>query len=720
MMIVRGRNIYPQDVERTLEAADPLFRRGCSAAFVVDVDGEEQLAVVAEVQKGDNETYQRLVEKACEAVSSDHQLRLHALLLLQTRTVPKTTSGKIQRRKCKAEFLIWQEGGQETITPSVSNGGGFLAMSAVLGLGMLASGEVPWFGFVAYFAVCLLLGIYLRKETAPNQASELHVVYSHSNSASASNAHLEQQQPANESLPTVPSACTQVDPNMSFQDTFRTTTEALILRKVHEVAGLAVSADASLLDSGLDSLNAADLSSELQTEFGGSITLDGALLFDYDTPATMSEFITKEVFAPRVHPSSMPASPDVAVEIGVVGMACRASGIDSVDDLWEVLLTGKVQITDAPPARWAEVLTEACAPKHAFFGAFIEDIEAVRGSHNTFPWAVNQEVDLHITNTISVASEALGAAKAAIGSVSSKELGLFTALCPADFKYDVPPYCVSHLVSSALHVEGVHANLDAACSGGYLALAAAFNELTHGKCSRVVAGGAFLMLKADATMQMASMGMLSRSGCMRPLSAKSDGMICGEACAAVVLQRNPARKSSIVTLLAAAQNQNNPRQPIGFADGGAMGLVAQAAIAQAGIQADDLSLTHLHATGNPASDGPEVDGVLRTLLPPDRQSILTILGHKANVGHSVAASGVLGIIVTALSLQKRMVPATLHLQKQLKNLRDKKQLLIPAEVVNLHTGGKVLASINGTSVSGDNVNLIVQHDADVNITLEKV
>ncbi len=105
LIIVRGRNHYPQDIERTVEHSHPALRPGCSAAFAVDHDGEEQVVVVQEVNLKEGPDIPTLVQTIRQAVTAEHELQLHAVVLLEPRTIPKTSSGKIQRHLCRQEFL---------------------------------------------------------------------------------------------------------------------------------------------------------------------------------------------------------------------------------------------------------------------------------------------------------------------------------------------------------------------------------------------------------------------------------------------------------------------------------------------------------------------------------------------------------------------------------------------------------------------------------------
>jgi amino acid adenylation domain-containing protein len=105
LIIIRGRNLYPQDIEATVEQAHPAVRPGCVAAFSVEVEGEERLAVVQEVDARKQVNVDEVASAIRRAVAETHEVQAHAVVLIAQRTIPKTSSGKIQRRACKAEFL---------------------------------------------------------------------------------------------------------------------------------------------------------------------------------------------------------------------------------------------------------------------------------------------------------------------------------------------------------------------------------------------------------------------------------------------------------------------------------------------------------------------------------------------------------------------------------------------------------------------------------------
>jgi acyl-CoA synthetase (AMP-forming)/AMP-acid ligase II len=107
VIIIRGQNHYPQDIELTVEKSHPALRTASGAAFTVEVKGSERLVVVQEVER----SYLRkldvneVVGNIRASVAAEHALQVYATVLVKTGSIPKTSSGKIQRHACRAGFL---------------------------------------------------------------------------------------------------------------------------------------------------------------------------------------------------------------------------------------------------------------------------------------------------------------------------------------------------------------------------------------------------------------------------------------------------------------------------------------------------------------------------------------------------------------------------------------------------------------------------------------
>ncbi|MDA8697682.1 aminotransferase class I/II-fold pyridoxal phosphate-dependent enzyme [Rhodopirellula sp.] len=126
MIIVRGVNRYPQDIEETVERASEVVQAGSVAAFAMDYEGREQLVVVAETVRIRDIDWDANLQAIRRAVTEEHELPPDAIYLVRNSSVPKTSSGKIQRHACLhavrdgdlkiiAKWVRWEE----------ASGGGF-------------------------------------------------------------------------------------------------------------------------------------------------------------------------------------------------------------------------------------------------------------------------------------------------------------------------------------------------------------------------------------------------------------------------------------------------------------------------------------------------------------------------------------------------------------------------------------------------------------------
>lgn len=106
LIIIRGRNHYPQDIELTVEGSHEALRPGAGAAFSVEINGEERLVITQEIrpQYRKSLAVEAIASAIRQAVSAHHELQVYAVLLLKAGSIPKTSSGKIQRHACRAGF----------------------------------------------------------------------------------------------------------------------------------------------------------------------------------------------------------------------------------------------------------------------------------------------------------------------------------------------------------------------------------------------------------------------------------------------------------------------------------------------------------------------------------------------------------------------------------------------------------------------------------------
>jgi acyl-CoA synthetase (AMP-forming)/AMP-acid ligase II len=105
LIIREGKNHYPHDIERTIEAAHPLVQAGRSAVFAVPANGGEELVVLVEMEHMPGSRKEELLQALRGAVSEDHGLTVHDIRLVKPGGIPRTTSGKVRHFLCREHYL---------------------------------------------------------------------------------------------------------------------------------------------------------------------------------------------------------------------------------------------------------------------------------------------------------------------------------------------------------------------------------------------------------------------------------------------------------------------------------------------------------------------------------------------------------------------------------------------------------------------------------------
>jgi acyl-CoA synthetase (AMP-forming)/AMP-acid ligase II len=107
VIIIRGQNHYPQDIELTVQNSHPALRQNCGAAFTVDQNSQQRLVIVQEIERSylKRLDFSEVVGNITEAVIDNHGLQVYATVLLKPGSIPKTSSGKIQRHACRRGFI---------------------------------------------------------------------------------------------------------------------------------------------------------------------------------------------------------------------------------------------------------------------------------------------------------------------------------------------------------------------------------------------------------------------------------------------------------------------------------------------------------------------------------------------------------------------------------------------------------------------------------------
>jgi len=121
VIIIRGRNHYPQDIELTAENSHPALLPHAGAAFTIELQRQDRLVIIHEIDRHHrHDDFQEIIRSIRRSVAEEHELDVHAVTLIRQASLPRTTSGKPQRSLCREEFL---EGGFRVMAEWIKENG---------------------------------------------------------------------------------------------------------------------------------------------------------------------------------------------------------------------------------------------------------------------------------------------------------------------------------------------------------------------------------------------------------------------------------------------------------------------------------------------------------------------------------------------------------------------------------------------------------------------
>src|SRR5450756_162215 len=208
--------------------------------------------------------------------------------------------------------------------------------------------------------------------------------------------------------------------------------------------------------------------------------------------------------------------------------------------------------------------------------------------------------------------------------------------------------------------------IDAACSSSLLAVHEALLHLRSGACSAAVVGGVHVALVPDSLIGFSRIGAVSPSGRCRPFDEAADGFVLGEGVGAVLLKRladarTAGDKVYAVVKGSGASNDGRAQGPM-TPDAAGQALALRRAYADAAVDPASVGFLEAHGTGTAVGDRTEltarsaVSSVRAVLQSEAGDSRCWLSSVKANVGHTMAAAGVAGLIKTVGVLAHRVIP----------------------------------------------------------------
>lgn len=409
--------------------------------------------------------------------------------------------------------------------------------------------------------------------------------------------------------------------------------------------------------------------------------------------------------------------------IAIIGLGCRYPGAASPHELWQNLVDGVKSIGIPPPWRAGHFV-----PGQK--GGFLDDLDFFDASFFKINPQVADQMDPQQRLLLQLTWSALEDAGLDPGSLRGSNTAVVVGMGDNEYAelvaatedhLNLPNYLGCHpsihanRISQSFGFSGFSACINTACSSALVAVDLACRELWLKRSQLAIAAGVNLMFAPRVTQALINSGWHSKRGQCRSLDARADGYVRSEGVGVAVLkplEQALADGDRIYALIQDCRTRHN---------GQGNGLTLPCLQSQIdllrdvysspGVDPADLFYVELNAVGARVGDVIELKALAAAVGKQRRGAQPLKVGSlKPNIGHSEAASGMAGLIKTALALHHKQLPPTLNYQACDPSLNlDALCFSVPTTLEPIHPSNKpVLAGISAFGFGGTNAHILLQ------------
>ncbi|MEU6903917.1 amino acid adenylation domain-containing protein [Streptomyces coeruleorubidus] len=490
---------------------------------------------------------------------------------------------------------------------------------------------------------------------------------------------------ATDPAPTRESAVARDRRHAALADTVREVVAHVLKSPVDELDD-----DSGFHDLGLDSIRLTQLAHRLAERLGAP--LQPTDLYDHPSVRRLTDHLVDEpgVRLPAsAEPVAAPAGPrPPAPEAGrtgsgtdaiaVIGMSGIFPGCRDVDAFWTALADGKDLVRELPPARFGAARDgdEGTPRPYRWMGSIDWADEFDAAFFEIAPKEA-RALDPRQRHLLQECWKALEDAALGAQELAGLRVGVFVGVEQGDYQLldgaggnltSNHDGVLAARLSYFLDLKGPVLAVNTSCSSGLVALHQARASLLQGECDIAVVAAANFVLTPQALAAMSDAGMLSAAGRCATFDQDADGMVPGEAVTALVLRpladAETAGDPVHSVIAASGLNYDGRTNGITAPSGDAQRELLESVYERGGIDPAHLGYVVTHGTGTKLGDPVEV-GALRAAFAryTDERGFCALTSTKPNVGHTFAASGLVGLVCLSEALRHRAIPPSLHCER---------------------------------------------------------
>ncbi|EST35964.1 hypothetical protein N566_16935 [Streptomycetaceae bacterium MP113-05] len=750
VVIVQGRNFYPHDIEATAERATDAVRQGNGVAFGIPTADGEQLGLLYEVSGRRALDHGAVLAALRTAIAEEHQVAPHTIALVKHSTVPKTTSGKIQRRAARADFLRFSD---DVVAASVSHGSG----EAVLPSGALAGlsdaerrARVTEAVAQALEDTCRTggddldgrrftdLGLDYPRLLAVVRSLELRLgvrvpvgdLLVRQDVGALVQLCLDEESGAGQGE-SAPMPSPRPVPERASAATGPGSASSGIVAWLRRsiAARLGLPADAvdpalPLASLGLDSKQAVALAQELAAWLGTELPAN--IVFEHPSVQALAAHLGSEPgpASATVRERGTAPPPGGDEPIAVVGMGCRLPGAPDVAAYWKLLRDGRDAVGEVPLDRWDSGAVKA--PPH---GGFLDHVDEWDARFFGLSAREASRMDPQQRLLMETAWTCFEDAGIAPARLAGTDTGAFIGISSGDYAQlqlpdidNVDVYSVTgnaqsiaaNRLSYFFDLHGPSMAVDTACSSSLVAVHMACQSIRAGECGVAIAGGVNLLITPGLSVAFSDGRMLGPGGRCRTFDEAADGYVRGEGAGMVCLKPLSAALRDgdrvYATIRGSALGHGGRSNGLTAPKSSSQRTVMTRALHRAGIEAAQIDYVEAHGTGTPLGDPIEWEALSDVYGGGRPDDAPCLVGSaKTNIGHLEAAAGIAGLIKAVLVVQHREVPPLLHLTRPNPRLAwEGSGLDVPTSRRALPGSGTARAGVSSFGFGGSNAHVVIE------------